>query len=48
MTTPVYDVRHRRRATGQPAPSDPATWSGDVQWMIAAHTPETQEWFKKR
>lgn len=29
-----------------PAAPDLSKAKGDIQWMIAAHTPETQEWFK--
>lgn len=27
--------------------TDPTQQKGDLQWMIAAHTPETQSWFEK-
>lgn len=30
----------------RPSSADPASQKGDLHWMIAAHTPETQEWFK--
>jgi hypothetical protein len=33
-------------AGGTPPTADPASQSGDLQWLIAAHTPETQDWLQ--